>query len=162
MWNQQQLILMKIVQIALTLSVFNTQSLPSHPTSWKDYSNIIYEELYVEKVADDLTMILLYLGSRAVYPKNLCLNPNNLSTFMEVGTTVLKIRCSGAEIWQNQKATICIFACATFSSEISIYSLNKLVQELALLLTFPSSCCYKSNPSRKKEINLLTILYLFF
>ena len=55
MWNQQQLILMKIGQIALALSAFNTWSLPSHPSSFED-SNIIYKEIYVEKVAKDLTM----------------------------------------------------------------------------------------------------------
>ena len=56
MWNLQQLILMKIGQIALALSAFHTWSLPSHPSSLKNDSNIIYEEFYVEKVAKDLTM----------------------------------------------------------------------------------------------------------
>ena len=47
---------MKIGQIALALSAFNTWSLPSHPSSLNDSFNIIYEEFSVEKVAKDLTM----------------------------------------------------------------------------------------------------------
>jgi hypothetical protein len=51
---------MKVHQIALAFSAFKTCSLPFHLSSCKD-SFIIYTELLVEKVANDLTSTAMHV-----------------------------------------------------------------------------------------------------
>ena len=53
--------LVVVHQIALAFSAFKTCSLPFHPSSCKNSFIIIYQELFVEKVAKDLTSTAMHL-----------------------------------------------------------------------------------------------------